>query len=376
MAIQALSGVSSKGYTNINFGKRKEQQPEIKHNVTSPMKAVPLAALIALSPLTKTNAENIMRTEDNANVIELAEAPQSNGRVLMYGDAFTSQDGTEVIVMAVNTKGGKDSFDKILINALDYTFEVKDIVDRNIYLYKDNGDKEGPVNVKEVIAETDYDGKKERFSFLDPNVVSYIESVVSQPTNQSNIKGVRKDYSNIIIKNNGDLLFASDDYIDELLRISKILFKDTSDNVEMKYAKKMLNAQELEDLAMDIEGDHGNYKLRFYDTDNDKSNYERMTLQKDGENEFFIDGITEIIGKIIGVDDDVELDNIYAIRLNSEIFSIVFNERKEASIYMVTDNEVVSVLLDAMRSPKFNNGNGAGYITVSRNESNLVLGDE
>ena len=158
--------------------------------------------------------------------------------------------------------------------------------------------------------------------------------------------------------------------------LSKILFKDTSDNVEMKYAKKMLNAQELEDLAMDIEGDHGNYKLRFYDTDNDKSNYERMTLQKDGENEFFIDGITEIIGKIIGVDDDVELDNIYAIRLNSEIFSIVFNERKEASIYMVTDNEVVSVLLDAMRSPKFNNGNGAGYITVSRNESNLVLGDE
>ncbi len=375
MAIQALSGVTNKGYSNISFGKHKEH-PEKKYNVTNTMKAVPLAVLIAMSPLTKTNAENIMRTEDNANVIELAEAPQSNNKVLIYGDVFTSQNGTEVIVMAVNTKGGKDSFDKIFINALEHSFVVKDIVDRNIYLYKDNGDKEGPVNVKEVIAETDYEGKKERFSFLDPNVVSYIESVVSQPTNQSNIKGVRKDHSNIIIGNNkGDLLFASDDYLnDEFLRTAILHFKDTIHNTEMRYAKKMLKAQELEDLAMYHEGNYGNYKIRFYDTDNDKSNYEKMSLQKDGENEFFVDGITLINGKIHGVDDAVDFGNIYAIRLKSDIFSIVLNDRKEARTYMVTDDEIASVLVDAMHSPKFNNI--GGDIMLSRYESNLALGDE
>ena len=221
MAIQAISSVTNKGYSNISFGKRGEK-PVKNHNVTSPMKAVPLAVLIAMSPLTTTNAENIMRAENNANTIELAQNPQS--RVLMYAEGFTSQNGTKVAVMAFNTKGGTDSFDQILLKAGEFTFEAKDLVDREIYLYTGNKGKEGPLTYKEVIAETEIEGKKERFSFLDPNIVNYVEAIVSQPTNQSNLQGIRKAHNNLIIANSkGDLLFVDDEYLNADIFLDKPL---------------------------------------------------------------------------------------------------------------------------------------------------------
>ena len=371
MAIQAISSVTNKGYSNISFGKRGEK-PAKNHNVTSPMKAVPLAVLIAMSPLTTTNAENIMRAESNANTIELAEAPQS--QVLIYGDVFKSRNGSEVTVMALNTKGGTDSFDQILLKVGDVTFEAKDLVDREIYLYKDNGDKEGPLNIKEVIGETELNGKKERFSFIDPNIVNYVEAVVAQPTNQSNIKSVRKDHSNLIIANSkGDLLFVTDEYLkNELFRKAQRVFKDKSSAIGVPYAKKFVQAEELKDLAMYQEGRYGNYKIRFFDIDDDKSNYETITIQKDGENEFFVTGVTHIAGKIHGVDDAVDFGSIYAIRLKDDIFSIMAKEKQKP--LMITDDEIALVLVNAIRSSKCNLS--AGWISVSDHESNLALGDE
>ncbi len=370
MAIQAISSVTNKGYSNISFGKRGEK-PVKNHNVTSPMKAVPLAVLIAMSPLTTTNAENIMRAENNANTIELAQNPQS--RVLMYAEGFTSQNGTKVAVMAFNTKGGTDSFDQILLKAGKYTFEAKDLVDREIYLYNQNGAKEGPIRLKEVIGETELNGEKARFSFIDPQVVSYVEAVISQPTNQSNIKEVRKDHSNLIVANKkGDLLFVDDDFINDshasTVSSFKYTQKHTGDAVTYMYKVKPDKL---------IQTPFGNYKLGFYDYDENKNDFEALTLLPEGSNwDFNVRGVTFIDGKIRGMDNTMDTGIITAIELGTgDELSDLNRNNLDLYSFIICDDILGAEIVKALQDPAYNN-NSRLAVKVNQHVSNLVLGDE
>lgn len=370
MAIQAISSVTNKGYSNISFGKRGEK-PAKNHNVTSPVKAVPLAVLIAMSPLTTTNAENIMRAESNANTIELTEAPQS--RVLMYAEGFTSQKGAKVAVMAFNTKGGTDSFDQIVLKVGESTFEAKDLVARDIYFYNENGAKEGPIRLKELICETELNGEKERFSFLDPNIVSYVEAVVSQPTNRSNIREVKQDHSNLIVANSkGDLLFVKDEFINDTYAKTVSSFKYTQ--------KQSGNAiVDLDKVKPDklVQTPYGNYKLGFYDYDGNKDDFEVLTLLPEGSNwDFNVRGVTFIDGKIHGIDNTMNTGTITAIELGSgDEISDLNRNHLDLYSFIICDDKIGSEIIKALQDPDYNS-NSQFAVKVNQHVSNLVLGDE
>ena len=376
MAIQAISRVTNRGYSNISFGKRGEK-PAKNHNVTSPMKAVPLAVLIAMSPLTTTNAENIMRAESNANTIELAQNPQS--RVLIYGDSFKSQNGTDVIVMALNTKGGTDSFDKILLKAGKFTFEAKDLVNREIYLYGENGVKEGPMYTKEVIGETEYNGKIQRFSFLDPQVVNYVEAVISQPTNQSNIKGVRQAHNNLIVANEeGDLLFVEDDFINHSIGILSTIFEFNTEGNEKTY-EAALEHNGRKSMGKDdiyIKGSHGNYILKFYDLDNDLSNFEEIRVVHEdlGVRSTRVKGVSLIDGRLHGLDALLNTGLITAISLDNEpLYTEYFGSQIDNFIIM--DDILGSEIMKVLQSPEYNK-NSESAVKINQKVSNLVLEDK
>lgn len=341
------------------------------HNAASPMKVVPLATLIALSPITTTNAENIMRAESNANTIELAEAPQS--RVLMYAEGFTAQNGTKVAVMAFNTKGGTDSFDQILLKADGYTFEAKDLVEREVYLYTGSKGKEGPLTYKEVIAETEFKGKTERFSFFDPNIVNYVEAIISQPTNQCNIREIRKARNNLIIANSkGDLLFVDDDYLNQIyLPAMKKAFESVSSGHKIVNSKlkEQMHAQELKNI--EVEGLYGNYRLKLYDIDGNTSNYEHIYIENDSEKEFLVTGINQIDGRLHGVDDVMSMGQIYAILLQP---NILFAVTPDEDPYIMTDDLLAKAIASAISSPEYNIDKGG--ISITHKTSNLSLGDE
>ncbi len=378
MAIQAISRVTNRGYSNISFGKRGEK-PAKNHNVTSPVKAVPLAVLIAMSPLTTTNAENIMRAESNANTIELTEAPQSQGRVLIYGDSFKTQNGTDVIVMALNTKGGTDSFDKILLKAGKFTFEAKDLVNREIYLYGENGVKEGPMYTKEVIGETEYNGKIQSFSFLDPQVVNYVEAVISQPTNQSNIKGVRQAHNNLIVANEeGDLLFVEDDFINHSIGILSTIFEFNTEGNEKTY-EAALEHNGRKSMGKDdiyIKGSHGNYILKFYDLDNDLSNFEEIRVVHEdlGVRSTRVKGVSLIDGRLHGLDALLNTGLITAISLDNEpLYTEYFGSQIDNFIIM--DDILGSEIMKVLQSPEYNK-NSESAVKINQKVSNLVLEDK
>ena len=367
MAIQAISSVTNKGYSNISFGKRGEKSAK-NHNVTSPVKAVPLAVLIAMSPLTTTNAENIMRAESNAHTIELAEAPQSQSRVLMYAEGFTSQNGSKVAVMAFNTKGGTDSFDQIVLKVGEFTFEAKDLLLREGYLYSSNGVKEGPLRFKEVIAETEIDGKKERLSFVDPNIVNYVEALVAQPTNKSNIKNIRHaDLNMVVASSKGQFIFLTDEDLKNHLENST-LYKLVGSNSTLYdgmmtegFAENRLDAWERR-----IQGSHGNYIMKFYDIDDNPDNAEVIVVQKEGDRDGCIEGVVFVDGKLHGVDNALSTGVASVIRISP-------NPLSNYEEY-ITDDILANEIVKFYNSPKYNKSQKYP-MTVMQSESNLALGD-
>lgn len=365
MSIQAISSVTNRGYSNISFGKRGEK-PAKNHNVTSPMKAVPLAVLIAMSPLTTTNAENIMRAESNANTIELAQNPQS--RVLIYGDSFKSQNGTDVIVMALNTKGGTDSFDQIVLKVGEFTFEAKDLLLREGYLYSSNGVKEGPLSFKEVIAETEIDGKKERLSFVDPNIVNYVEALVAQPTNKSNIKNIRHADLNMVVANSkGQFIFLTDEDLKNHLENST-LYKLVGSNSNL-YDEMMTEgfaSNRLDAWERRIQGSHGNYIMKFYDLDDNPDNAELIVVQKEGDRDGCIEGVVFVDGKLHGVDNALSTGVVSVIRISP-------NPLSNYEEY-ITDDILANEIVKFYNSPKYNKSLKYS-MTVMQSESNLALGD-
>lgn len=338
------------------------------HNAANPMKVVPLATLIALSPITITNAENIMRAESNANTIEFAEAPQSQSRVLMYAESFTSQNGTKVAVMAFNTKGGADSFDQILLKAGDYTFEAKDILLREGYLYSSNGVKEGPLRFKEVIAETEIDGKKERLSFVDPNIVNYVEALVAQPTNKSNIKNIRHADLNMVVANSkGHFWFLKDEDLKNYLEKST-LYKliGTNSNLYDRMMTEGFAENRLDAWERHIQGSHGNYIMKFYDIDNNPDNAEVIVVQKEGDRDGCIEGVVFVDGKLHGVDNALSTGVASVIRISP-------NPLSNYEEY-ITDDILANEIVKFYNSPKYNKSQEYP-MTINQSESNLALGD-
>ena len=370
MAIQALSGVSSKGYTNINFGKRKEQQPEIKHNVTSPMKAVPLAALIAVSPLTKTNAESIMNPVANENMVELAQPQQSERNYgYLYGKIFKTELGTEVMVYAVNTEGRSDSYDKIFLDALGLTFEAKEIVDREAYLYSLNGVKEGPLRFKEVVAETELNGHRSRFSFVNPDIVAFVEAVAAQPTNKSNVQGVRHAYMNLFLESSdGKIVSYSDKGKNEFLDVGKdVLGVGENSTLTNELYHDIFKTNLLSEWTKRLEGSHGTYIMTFYDTDDDLSNAERIIVQKEGDGDWDVDGVFVVNGKLIGADQNINTGTIYCIR-TAPAYIV-------SRSFYITDDILAKEIINFCNSPKYNKSQEYP-IEIKEVEQKMVLGDD
>lgn len=109
MTIQAISGVKNNGYTNVSFEGRKNKSSK-NPQITSPMKAVPLAVLVALSPMTTTNAEQIMRSEKNQNVTELTQTSKKEKVI----DKKTIEVGrNKVIVSSISTDGDDSNFEVV-----------------------------------------------------------------------------------------------------------------------------------------------------------------------------------------------------------------------------------------------------------------------
>lgn len=95
MAVSPVSSVSFRNnYSNIGFeGKKKnDKNVSVENTRSSMLKAIPLAALIAMSPLTSTKAQTFAKNEKIINFEQYDETKKGLGDVVIW---FLSTDGDD-----------------------------------------------------------------------------------------------------------------------------------------------------------------------------------------------------------------------------------------------------------------------------------------
>ena len=294
MAIESISSVVNRGYAPNFEGKKDKSQSRPGTHVTSPLKAVPLAVLIAMSPLTETSAREIMRPINE--VTALAQGQQKEN--IIYAYTFDTEKLSNVKVEALNTRGNLDGFDKIRIRIGDYDFDVKEVIKSNLYLVSADERKEGPLIFREV--KTEFNGKQ--YTFLDQNVAGFVASIVENfDGNKSNISKIKSREYNFIF----------DSVYEQFYKINQ----EETANIFEDYKNNKSNIKGIVINEKEINGSNGKYKLRFYDKDGNKNNYEDITLQKNGYGEFSVDAIYFLNTKLTGLDTDISTGDLNAIGL-------------------------------------------------------------
>ena len=344
MVVEAVSSISNKGMTpQITFGKKHKETNQ--NTVTSPLKAVPVAVLIAMSPVNETKAVEIMHPETVQAPTELVQ--NQTREEIIYSKAFSTEKYPKIDVMAVNSKGHIDGFDKIKIKIGNYVFNVKSITEIESYLLSANGVKEGPVEFNRVKASLEGDDKI--ISFVDDNITNYVKELINRKTNISDIinKGHLKYY---LIPN----------FKDELLccRENSQKVKDYLSYEPDPYERF---GTLIPSLTRDIQGTYGKYKIRFYDRDGNNNNYEKMTVQKEGEPEFKFKDMSMINVQIRGIDTNLDIGNTTALGLCAI--------NKDDRIY---DEDLTSQIINILEKSSDNNRTNN---TILHKDSYLIFTD-
>ena len=73
MAIEAITSVTNKGYTNISFGKREKKSPNtspLSRSTSSTLKAVPLAVMIAMRIITHSKQHHLAYKQNRYRILK------------------------------------------------------------------------------------------------------------------------------------------------------------------------------------------------------------------------------------------------------------------------------------------------------------------
>lgn len=270
--------------------------------VTSPLKAVPVAVLLAMSPMTTTSAKEIMRTD---SVKAPTEQVQTQPTVF-FEQKIKTNKGLDVTLRAINTKGEQGTFDKITLNALGYDFDVKDIFDTSIKVLGSDGNKEPLIRYTEVRTETMYKGKMSTFNFTDPYVAAYVKALVEHEANKSSLKEVKPQNILYVMDFTHRIEFPKND--DDI----NFIMSEYSQNENVNYGNNIGY------LTQEIQGSHDKYKIKFYDTDGNTRTFENITIQKNKDPEFIVKFLGDCSFKTESVDDISDAGSLVYIHLNHD----------------------------------------------------------
>lgn len=273
---------------SIGFEAYKHNKSAQATNPSCIIKTILLAVLLAMSPMTTTNAESIMRGE---NVIETTQVDQSQNRpVVIFTEKIVTQSGLPVFVNGINSQGGTTSIDRIELRApkndkgVLETFTVNSVVDRELYILSYNGVKEGPLKITQVTATSQDSDKK--YSFIDPTLTGYVKALVEHPYNKSDIKKSSRT--------DNMTTYLETFYIPSKEEISYI-------PTTVNKTDKANFGKPIPSLTREVKGSHGIYTIRFYERPN-KPDQMNLTIQKKGEDEFMVEAVDKYNIDITGLD--------------------------------------------------------------------------
>lgn len=317
MAIEAITSIRNNNSNNVHFEARKNKKSAPVSNPTTSgtLKAVPLAVLLAMSPITTTNAESIMHGESITATTEIAQ--NQNKPVIIFTEKIVTQNGLPVYVNGINSKGGTTSIDKIELSAQknskgDFeTFTVNSFNERELYILSYNGVKEGPLKLNQVVATSE--SSNTQFSFIDPTLTGYVKALLAHPYNKTDIKQISRT-DNMVT-------YFENFYIPNKEEISYIPAK-------INKTDKANFGKPIPSLTHEFQGSHGIYTIRLYERPNKPDRF-NLTIQKKGEDEFRVGNVDKYDINIVGLDAEIDTGIITDIVLfgnKGETFSSITDD--------------------------------------------------
>lgn len=355
MAIAPVSGINAyKGFNNnINFEGNKNNNKKQSSSIPASVKAVPVALLIAMSPMASSNANAANRLENNKNTIELVD--ESNQR---------RQNNSKLVeqrIVDIPNTPGSDKFtsyrfrfysntdDKSKIDRLDLgyispvPFTIKKYVDLTLELYGDDGISPGIIESPVLEAE---------------HVNNYI-AAISHPGLRAFVQDFINDKVEGVKNNNA---------IEVKPLTKKIRLGSECDlqNVPTKpdWIEDGKNREEffgLSPMSIEVQTKTGNYKVTAYNRD-DNNDYEVVTIQREDGPEFKVAGIK--LAKVL-LKDTFEEDIT-----NFEVGVVELYKRNSKEKVRIINTELYNKLIQITNDPGFNNAYENSGIVSSTNMVN------
>ncbi len=343
MAIEAITNVKNNGIGSVNFEARKNKKsaPVSNPTVTSTVKAIPLAVLIAMSPITTTNAESIMRGEANTNIIELTQSPEKITSKQSIPNALAYYGGKQALEISyIDTDGRPSTFESIRMESEncissqvdennDFSGYAKSLCNYNFSIVGDDGKEYGQWKYSQVAFAQDKDKNSPATFFVArPNVINIVKNIINSDGNNNSIS----------VKNISKTLYPKRD--GALTTIDK---RNKAELYRQKVVPSNFGYQVFEG---EITTQVGKYKIIGYTNDSNKNNYEFLVLQRDDGLNVKLDGIRQV-SLNLNTQDDHSDDNI---TLNC--IDVSWPNVGEFSIY---DDELFAALLNTAYKDSRNN---------------------
>lgn len=351
MAIQALSSVTNNAYSNISFGKRGEKPAKNQSNphVASSLKAVPLAALIAMSPLSTTNAEDIMRTEPRSNV-ELSLA-DNNPKVvqkkvynaacskILLGPAdfklkYINNDNNPSTVESVLAESDGTST-TLLLEGADYCYDddiygqVKSLNDYKYDVVGDDGRSYGTWTFSQLIIENDSGLPKKQPTIMNPDIIEDVRKFALSSSNNNAVE----------IKTIEDVVLPQRDF--GLTTFKKL---DTSWVERSKSDKFYHNGYTAAQFTSQV----ASYGIVFVSHDDNPDDYEEIIIMRDDGARFRLDRLRQLNLTVKTEDRYGEGEKI---TLNCLDISCIHGGK-----YTIYDDELYFLLANTFKDKKNNGG--------------------
>ena len=285
MKIGAINSASYNRGCNVQFNSRnseRENRSAQSNSIRNTFVMVPLATLLAMSPLNSSSAERNSVFND-IDDIEMVDQANQNKRYSIarsgnkHGVAASVLENGVSVNLECKSEKADGKFQKAILSSSSWDDDGEDL-NANVQgirkikynIVGDDGIKYGSVNLDQLVLEN------EEMGCSSPAMLEFCNDVI-----KGNVSGVKNDGAIKVLEPIELNVYPSGDgaaLSNKKFDIGDWLALGRNTKEEKSFGTKI--------LSKNVNTSFGKYTISAYSNDNNPKNFETITVQKDGEGEF------------------------------------------------------------------------------------------
>lgn len=323
MPVSSLNMQHNGQKSAVNFGRKNKEASENIRVSTPIVKAVPLAVLIAMSPI-NVNSTNSLHSSSSEINLETVANNQDNIR-LVYEESPVERSRFQFYSKTNN----KNSIDEVVLRLTGHPFDVEKLVNTTLELVGDDGISAGEVKFPQLI--------------LKPSTG---EPVVMGDANNTRCEYIQKFVDGKLpsVKNNKAIP------VEDVKRVIRLGSGCELQNVKpnTSWLADGANRKEAFGTAighLDVNTKNGKYRITVYDLDDSTNDFEVVTIKREDGPEFKVSALRAA---------QIKLEDFGGDIANLNFGVIEVNKRLSQNTARLVNNELFESLAGLLRDTGYN----------------------